>query len=68
MGRRLLLQSTCPDRLGFDLDPGCLGSRGILVARLVRHSGDHAGKHKHRDGCDDDQNDCVGSHVGPSVW
>ena len=43
----------------------------LLAARLVHHEGEHAGEDKHRQCGDDDQNHCVGSHVGPldlSSW
>lgn len=39
----------------------------LYGACLVHHSRDHAGEHKRRYCGDDDQNDCVGSDVGPLV-
>ena len=37
----------------------------LFAARLVHHEGEHAGEDKHRQCGDDDQNHCVGSHIGP---
>ena len=39
----------------------------LYGACLRHHSRDHSGEHKRRYGGDDDQNDCVGSDVGPLV-
>jgi hypothetical protein len=39
-----------------------------LDACPVRHRQDHAGERKCRYCSDDNQNDCVGSHVGPLDW